>query len=57
MLFILDQEMDGTAIMQTFATCPGPDCLRDIISKFGVRMKVYAAIKTQLEKSLTAVVS
>ena len=43
--------MDGTALMQTFATCPGPDCLKEVIDKpYGSRVKVYTAIKTYLEK-------
>lgn len=44
--------MDGTAIIQSFGTCSGPDCLKDVISKYGVRVKVYMAIKTYLEKDI-----
>ena len=33
--------MDGQAVIDTFETSPGPDCLRDIIRKYGVRVKTY----------------
>ena len=42
--------MDSTAIMQAFAACPSPDCLREVINKpFGTRVQVYSAIKSFLE--------
>jgi len=54
----VDQEMDGEAVMQAFAVCPGPDCLKEVISKpFGTRVKVYTAIKTFLAKNNQARVS
>ena len=46
----LDQEMDGAAVVQSFGTCSGPDCLKDVIVKFGVRVKVYTVIKGYLDK-------
>lgn len=47
----VDEEMDGTAVMQAFATCPGPDCLKEVIDRpYGTRVKVYTAIKAFLEK-------
>lgn len=47
----VEQEMDGIAIVQAFATCPGPDCLKEVIDKpYGTRVKVYTAIKSFLEK-------
>ncbi len=43
--------MDGTAIVQAFGSCPGPDCIKEVVPKpFGMRLKVYTAIKTRLEK-------
>lgn len=54
-LFSTDQEMDGMAIVQTFGTASGPDCLRDVISKFGTRVKVYSAIKFFLSKNMNEV--
>lgn len=49
---LADQEMDGMAIVQIFATVSGPDCLKDVVPKAGARVKVYNAIKTYLERSL-----
>lgn len=40
------------AIVQTFGTASGPDCLRDVIKKYGTRVKVYCALKTFLSKEL-----
>jgi len=41
--------MDGEAVSLAFATTAGPDCLKDVISKYGIRLKVYRTIKEQLE--------
>lgn len=43
--------MDGEAIAAAFAVTPGPDCIRDVVKKVGIRMKVYQAIKKALEVS------
>ena len=40
--------MDGEAIGLALATTAGPDCLRDVIPKYGLRLKVYRAIKDTL---------
>ena len=32
-----------------FAAHSGPDCLKDVIAKYGLRLKVYQAIKAELE--------
>ena len=48
---LLDQEMDGEAIMSAFASTPGPDCLREVVTKVGPRMKVYRDIKQLIEVS------
>ena len=37
--------MDGVAIPHAFGMNPGPDCLRDVVNKFGARVKVYVALK------------
>ena len=52
-VFILtEEEMDGEAVMAAFATCSGPDCIKDIINykTYGSRLKVYTALKAALEK-------
>ena len=46
-LFI-EQGMDGEAISLAFATTAGPDCLKEVISKYGLRLKVYQVIKDAL---------
>ena len=38
--------MDGEAIYQAFGTLSGPDCLKDVLPRFGERLKVYNAIKS-----------
>ena len=42
------REMDGTAA--AFATCAGPDCLKDVIPKLGSRLKVYNALKLVIDQ-------
>lgn len=37
--------MDGEAAAAAFATCAGPDCLKDVIPKLGSRLKVYNALR------------
>ena len=32
-----------------FASCSGPDCIKDVIPKYGLRLKVYQAIKKEIE--------
>lgn len=44
--------MDGNAILQAFATCSGPDCLRDVVKKFGYRVKVYNFIKSAISNQI-----
>ena len=53
LLFSTENEMDGTAIIQAFASCPGPDCLVSVITHaFGARVKVYTAIKAALKSDM-----
>jgi len=52
-----EQDMDGEAIVEAFATCSGPDCLKDVISKYGQRVKVYHSIKVALGECYRQVVS
>jgi len=47
---ISDQDMDGEAICVALASTPGPDSLRDVIPKLGLRLKVYQVIKAALDK-------
>ncbi len=34
--------------MEAFGTCSGPNCLKDVVAKYGQRLKVYNAIKVML---------
>ena len=47
--FFLENDMDGDALSLAFAAHSGPDCLKNIVSKYGLRLKVYRAIKAELE--------
>ena len=49
-MYHLEQEMDGEAICAALASSPGPDALRDLIPKVGVRLKVYRAIRSVLDQ-------
>ena len=42
--------MDGEATAAAFATCVGPDCLKDVIPKLGSRLKVYNALKLVIDQ-------
>ena len=42
-------ELDGEAVSLAFASLSGPDCIKDIILKFGLRQKVYQLIKKEFE--------
>lgn len=41
--------MDGQAIALAFASQSGPDCIKDVVSKYGLRLKVYQIIKKEIE--------
>ena len=43
--------MDGEATVSAFATCSGPDCLKEVVPKLGSRLKVYNAIKVAINES------
>ena len=43
-----EEEMDGEAIISAFNALTGLECLKDVIPKFGQRIKVYKAIKAAM---------
>ena len=45
LVFYADNEMDGESLAALIATKPGPDSLKDLVQKVGLRMKLYKAIK------------
>lgn len=47
----LAHEMDGEALVTLIGVTPGPDCLKDLISKVGIRLKVYNHIKSVYQTS------
>lgn len=51
---LTDQEMDGEATLAAFATCPGPDCLKDVIPKYGTRVKVCNTLKAAINEEQKA---
>ena len=40
--------MDGEALETLMGTSTGPDCLKELIPKLGMRLKVYQRFKTYL---------
>lgn len=44
-LFNSDEDMDGAAISAGLASCPGPDWLKDVLPRVGIRLKVHNALK------------
>ena len=42
--------MDGESVCQAFGAFAGPDCLGDVLPKYGTRLKVYNAIKRVMNK-------
>lgn len=40
-----EQDMDGEAVDEAFATASGPDYIKDVLPKFGQRVKVFNALK------------
>ena len=44
--------MDGEAVVAAFGSCSGPHCLRDVLHKYGQRLKVYNAMKLALGKGM-----
>lgn len=40
--------MDGEAIFDAIGCQVGPDCLKDVLPKYGHRIKVYRAIKSAM---------
>ena len=57
MFFLPGEEMDGEALFDAFGCQSGPDCLKDVVPKYGQRVKVYKAIKLAMSASLIQQVS
>lgn len=42
--------MDGDALATLLSLTPGPDSLKELVSKVGLRIKVYKVIKSLYDK-------
>ena len=49
--------MDGEALVTLLATMQGPDCLKELIPKLGMRLKVYRRIKAVYNEEVTCLVN
>jgi len=46
---LLDNEMDGESLKALLLSNAGPDCLKELIPKLGIRLRIYKQIKSLLE--------
>ena len=51
LILIIDEYLDGSAITIGLSTSPGPDWLKDVVSKIGLRLKVHNALRTLYNES------
>lgn len=49
--------MDGDAIVAAFGITSGPDCLKDVLPRFGQRIKVYHSLREAIGETLKQEVS
>ena len=49
--------MDGSAVALGLAATPGPDWLKDIVSKIGQRLKVHNALRTLCSESQVSTIT
>ena len=42
---LTENEMDGDSLFTLIGLYPGPDCLKDLVPKVGLRLKLYKEIK------------
>ena len=49
--------MDGEALVMLLTNVQGPDCLKDLIPKLGVRLRVYQRIKAVYIAEVACLVS
>lgn len=55
-LFVnIEHEMDGESLVTLIGIMPGPDCLKDLIPKIGIRLKVYRCIKSCYDEETSKV--
>jgi len=49
--------MDGESLVTLIGIVPWPDCLKDLIPKIGLRLKVYHSIKASYDEETNKVSS
>ena len=49
--------MDGEAIVAAFGANAGHECLKEVLPKFGQRIKVYNSLKRALGETLQEVIA
>ena len=54
-VFTLENEVDGEALSTLISLIPGPDCLKDLVPKIGIRIKLHQRIKAIFNKELSMV--
>uniref|UniRef100_A0A1X7T2E8 SAM domain-containing protein n=1 Tax=Amphimedon queenslandica TaxID=400682 RepID=A0A1X7T2E8_AMPQE len=49
----VDNEMDGESLctLFQFESSPGPDCLRELVPKLGIRLRLYKDIKEEIKET------
>ena len=48
--WFIENEIDGESLATLIGIVPGPDCLKDLIPKIGIRIKVYHHIKAYYDE-------
>ena len=49
----MTEEMDKEAVLDAIGCPVGPDCLKDVLPKYRLRIKVYKAIKAALKVTIS----
>ena len=47
----IEQGMDGEAVSSMLGCVSGPDCLKEVVTRFGDRVKVYRALRTEFDRA------
>ena len=52
----VEHYMDGEAIVEAFGATPGHNCLKEVLPRFGQRIKVYKALKKTIADTMNEVI-
>jgi hypothetical protein len=50
-----DNDMDGDALVTLIGLTPGPDSLKDLVTKVGQRLKLYKEVKALYDQKVNVV--